>query len=66
MDCGINGKLMQRLETEARVEWQRRIRRSGVTGEVIHEESSLHREDRRQRDAVRSGAEKMKMTSDAT
>lgn len=41
VECGINGKVMQRLEKEARVGRERRIRLGGVTGEVIHEESSL-------------------------
>lgn len=55
MECGINGKVMQRLEKEARAERERRIRVPGVTGEVIHEESSLQREDsnRRQRETRR-------------
>lgn len=44
MECGINGKVMQRLEKEARVQRERRIRQARVTGEVIHEESSLPRE----------------------
>lgn len=39
------------------MERERRIRLAGVTGEVIHEESSLLRGDsnRRQRDRVRQG-----------
>lgn len=43
MECGINGKVMQRLETKARVELEREIPLAGMTGEVIHEESSLLR-----------------------
>lgn len=42
MECGINGKVMQRLE-EARAKRERRIQEAGVTGEVIHEKSSLQR-----------------------
>lgn len=42
MECGINGKVMQRLE-EARAKRERRIQEPGVTGEVIHEKSSLQR-----------------------
>lgn len=49
MECGINGKVIQRLEKEARVERQRRIGQAGVTGEVIHEESSLLRGDSNRR-----------------
>lgn len=36
-------KVMQRLEKKARVERERKIPLAGVTGEVIHEESSLLR-----------------------
>lgn len=42
MECGINGKVMQRLE-EARAKQERRIQEAGVTGEVIHEKNSLQR-----------------------
>lgn len=38
VECGINGKVMQRLEKEVRAERERRILLPGVTGEVIHEE----------------------------
>ena len=49
VECGINRKVMQRLEKEARAERERRIRLAGVTGEVIHEESSLLRGEVRRR-----------------
>lgn len=41
VECGINGKVMQRLENEVRVARSGGFHR--VTGEVIHEESSLPR-----------------------
>lgn len=40
-ECGINSNVMRRLGKEARAERERRIRLPEVTGEVIHEESSL-------------------------
>lgn len=45
VECGINGKVMQRLEEEARAEQERRIWDAAVTAKVIHKKSSLQRED---------------------
>lgn len=45
VECGINGKLMQRLVKGVRAEWEKRIPLLEVTGEVIHEENSLHAKD---------------------
>lgn len=63
VECGINGKVMQRLEKEARAEQERRIGLEGVTGEVIHEESSLQRGDgnRRQGDVECKGVLKQEV-----
>lgn len=40
---GLIQKLIQRLEEEARAEWERKIPPVGVTGEVIHEGRLLRR-----------------------